>query len=298
MQINTSERELYVKNVLFKNEVSSNYICTDLNDDNDKSYLLVQLQPEKSAEFIKIIMGMNKGNGYIDCFSDDGFFYIMFSYDKHQRLDGLIEKEQYSIVEKIEIVKNYFEKIILSDHKKELINEMINFENITLDESLCVEFNYCIFKAELCEFTDVQKKISTVIKKIFSNEENKGWFNSINNFCNELSKGKYSSVLDIYKQYLQIYEKIKIEADKNKIIEDKRIFIIGMSVKKIIKIAKGIFYWLIVIAAVALLIYTFVRPDNDKGNTYYKQIGDVKIKEYHNTETTEESVTGTTSEDE
>lgn len=224
-----------------------------------------------------------KFTDFQDCFSQNNVFYAVFQHNDDRKLSDYLKKSEYNVYERLEILKNLTEKIVMNDIPAEFQTDILMSENICISDSMNISFRYDfehISEYKNFSIADMQKALLGITKKILGN----GYKSSeLDKYCSALEKGSYSRYIEIYSGYIRAYEEIKNNLSEETLKRQSRWLKIWEKIKALLKMIKPFAVCLIIIIALLYLLFTSLGYDKEDKSQYstYKSIGSLIIKEYN-----------------
>ena len=217
-----------------------------------------------------------------DCFSQNNVFYAIFSHNDDRKLSDYLKKSEYNAYERLEILKNLTEKIVMMDISPALQTDILMSENICISDSMNISFIYDlehIPEYKNLNIADMQKTLLCLTKKILEKEYKSS---ELDEYYSALEKGSYSRYLEIYSGYMKAYEDIKNNLNEETLKKQSKWMKIWEKIKAVLKLAKPFAVCLIIILALLYLLFTALGYDREDKSQYstYKSIGSLIIKEY------------------
>jgi hypothetical protein len=230
----------------------------------------------------------NKFSDYVECFSKDDSFYVMFKHHGGNLLADEFSKRNYSLNERLIILKNLLERLVTQSMPYAIQDDILNTRGITISPNLDVRFRYNlknISRYSEVDFKKLQRSLLSVVKYILEKEVSRQVSEKLNDYCEKLNNGEYTELIQLYAEYIPIYDELFDNPNVNTTIaQQNKILKIWEKVRAILNMLKPFAVTLIVILAIIYLIYTafgYSKKDTSQYNTY-QSIGTLDIKEYEN----------------
>lgn len=290
MNIKTINRDLYVLQVVERNSNYESMLCTDMLEEKENRYnvlkitnysILYQIMPMFNQQLKNI-----KFSDYIECFSKDNVFYVMFKHTDDNLLIEQLSTKEYSLNERLIITKNLIERIVTQNMPYSIQTDILQSKNITLSNSLDIKFRYYLnnmYNYPKIDFKSLQKSLLNIIGIILNQEINNNVSEKLSKYCENLKKGNYSEPIELYAEYIHIYDGLLNNPNITKsLIKHNKLLKIWEKIRNLLKWLKPFVICLLIVIALIYLLYTalgYNKKDTSQYNTY-KIIGTLNIKEY------------------
>ncbi len=293
MNIKTIDRDFYVLHIMEKSDDYEYMLCIDNLEEKNNKYDILKV---KNYSLICKVMPLlneqlknRKFTDFKECFSQDNVFYAVFKHNDNIKLAEKLENTSLSIIERNEIMKNLAEKIVMTNIPYPVQTDILLSDGITISESLSVGFKYNlknISDYQKMDFKSFQKALSKITEKLFEKEIKNNVSDKLNEYLNNLKNGNYNERIEIYSEYVEIYEELKNNANNENPKKKSRLQKFIERIKAILRLIKPFAVALLIISALLYLLYTLFGYEEDTGkyNTY-KSIGTLPVKEYISDET-------------
>ena len=286
MVIRTSDKEYPVIGVQKNNEQYDIYICRDVVAKGLYRILSVKdgaLFPELVG-FLNDSVNREAFTDYDGYFIDDGKLCIVMRYTQGITLGTKLATESVPFGERLELGRKILEKAVLQEIPDYFLAKCFTPEQIIIDPDLSVSFNYPIEDIITDRQQSGRKNIEQVLRMLFGKELERKVPQLLMDFFKSLPELCEQRLLDIYSEYYALMGKLE-EYDAEGEQPKTFWFKLWNAIKKIFKVLKKILIILLILASIALLIYTILDPGKDKDSGgHFKSIGTVEIQ---NTEATE-----------
>lgn len=293
MNIKNIDRDLYIIQVMEKNSDYEYIFCVDLLEEKNNQYdvlkvtnysMICKIMPLLSSQ-----LKNKKFSDFVDCFSQDNVFYAMFKHNDNTSLFDKLKNGEYTTIERLEIFKNLVKKIVMLNIPTPIQVDILYSKNITLLDTLDIDFKYSLHNIpnySKFDFVFLQKVLKDILKIVLKKEFDDNISQKLNTYYANLCKGVFKEPIELYSEYIAVYEEIQDNLKKNNIVKKSKWLRIWEKIKNIIRLIKPFIVSLIVILALIYLIYValgFDKKDNSQYDTY-KSIGVLDIKEYQSNE--------------
>ena len=185
-------------------------------------YLLVRMEDSVLAERFTMFLERKiieaEFQDYKECFWSDGAFYIVFTYSQEPTLRDKLNKEDYTVREKAEIIRRLLEQLLLRNPHPYFMMGALNPDMITVADSLDVSWNYHLDEAEpfdCCTMETVCRALEYIIRFLFEKEMDRKQYPLLENYLVRLAEGNMPAYLELYLEFLSVYESLCEEAQDN-----------------------------------------------------------------------------------
>ncbi len=287
MLIQTLKRRLAITQKLKSSMDMDIVVAKDLWEERERSYLLVSLKnPDlinKSVPFFVEQMEKRTFRDFVECFSKESQFYMMFVHHNKPLLSEKFAEELYSLTERLEIGKSLLSHMVLMDMAPSIQSEVLKEHNLLLGDSLQVFFNYII--EDVSDYPNitiakVQKELGRIFREIFRPEIATQVVEEVRVFTADLEQGRFKNYLDIYQAYDSLYVLLQGLQEVGEILPKSFLFRCWERIKKLSGYAMPVMAGVILTTALIFLIYTVFNPGGKPGNSpiAIETIGTVKAE--------------------
>lgn len=281
MQIKYDELEIIRR--VYDEGVYEINICRSLKGDESLYTVICLKEIELFQEQIKFFSELREKknfNDFVTCFSKNSYIYILFIY--HEEVP-LIFKEliNKSVKEKADFIKAILSYVVVSDIPEIMLHDLLSKENINVDKSGQAYFNYFLKRIEKYDINNQKrymKKLSNIIMGIFNEEIIDNRLQGMNIIIDKLQSQSYISVMDIYMDFISLYDEFNLCMDSE---DDKEISFISKiknNLKRIYKKWGLTIITAILSVAVVVLIVTCTAERKPENVTKIDSIGTREIK--------------------
>lgn len=282
MEIQTVHGSLVIIKRVFSNSTFEINVCKYENGD-EKLYTVIALkEPEVIHNNIKKFFSLRSNDKFVDFvefFSRDSFLYISFLYYEEFPMN-FQEVSQLPLLQRVAIVKQILSLIIILDMPKSILYDVLSNNNINLDPSGKVYFNY--FLRNIDRYNDIKnkdavKKIGIILIEIFNYELSTNSVEGLNKIISNCDNGIYTDLMVLYSDYAALYENF---VKSLQVVKEKEISRFRKILNKILWIFNKVTPVLIMLAlsvGVIYLVITLTEKDKAKEPTKIKTIGTVQI---------------------
>lgn len=283
MLIQTYKKDYYIIERKKTTEEQDVFICEENGKKNGLQYLLIHIKKKECVyqviPFFSQLKNHTVFQDYIDCFSKNGTFYLVFQHKKEKTLEVKL-KEICDFRERLEVGKRLLEKMILLDMPFCIQYDILTTEKIMISEHLQVSFYY-----ELSEYQQyfsitikyVMERLQCIIEQLFIEELKGNYSIWINEFYESLKQDKYHTYFDIYQAYNKMYEQLLTNNAYQYMRPNIKRMKIWDTFKRILHQTRPIISIVLILGSILYLIMSSVSNKTLKEGTEIISIGTVKI---------------------
>lgn len=290
MLIYTLDHTLHVLQIIRQTSTVVTYICTDMTENEPHTYILNGfLKTESYHYLIPLILEQNNSHftDFIESFSADGIFYMLFKYQNGVPL--IKQCEHADMEQRLEYIRRMIEQMVLQDMPVVFQYAVLISEQILLTVEKHVQFRYDLpddFGQDSVTFHDVELRLLELLKQILSHELEMMYSDNLMDFCKKLlNGGSYKDYTSIYAEFCEV--KNELTNKSNNFVSKKYRFQLWESIKKYgNKIWQFIIVLIIIISAAAMLYEMFEKSEENESEAPIRQIGTLIIKENQSVNTT------------
>ena len=283
MLIYSPDRQLHVLQILQKTTETAAYICTDLAEEESRTYILNGcLNTGRYQKLIPLIMRSKNDcfTDFVEYFSADGVFYMLFRY--RAGIPVMQKAEHEGMERRMEYVRCMLEQIILQSLPPEFQYDVLRPERILITEKGKLRFLYMPdtdFGSVDRTFHDVELRICQMIEMILMPELSMRYSTELSELVRDLRNGGvFQDHPSLYTRYTSIQRSL-IE-QKGHLVSHKRKFLVWENVKKFLVAFRYVAAVIVIIAAFALIGYqTFVLREKKADTPQLTRIGTQTIDE-------------------
>lgn len=217
-----------------------------------------------------------------DSFNADGRYYIVFSHADGRSLQQVMDKGNYSLQERLLLIKNIYAQIFLLNMPDCFLYEVLRKDNIVVDDDLGIRFNYYFTEVDyywMVQEKDCMNRMAGLVHELFARELEQKSSRELMKYARDMEEGRFAYLWDCYVAYDNIYETVLAKSEKQEIKPGRIWWRAWEGIKKIFpKVRTALAVALIASAAIYLLL-TLPNPVlSDKGVTF-DSIGTLDINE-------------------
>lgn len=221
-----------------------------------------------------------------ECFSKNGFFYIVFEHSDSPSLREKLSQEHCSLRERLEIGKNLLEKAILLAMPEFLQAEIMNPDNILVSNDITVSFSYeisTLSKEENTGFEMIMANVTVVMEALFATELERNESEDIRKFIETCNEYRFRDFMEFYQEYSRFYDVITTQDAGGFIKPNTLIFKIWDKVKSIFVKSKGIVVKIVILILIIYMVQAIFATEKKQG-TDFNMIGTVEIEKEKSSE--------------
>lgn len=217
-----------------------------------------------------------------DSFNADGRYYIVFSHADGRSLQQVMDKGNYSLQERLLLIKNIYAQIFLLNMPDCFLYEVLRKDNIVVDDDLGIRFNYYFTEVDyywMVQEKDCMNRMAGLVHELFARELEQKSSRELMKYARDMEEGRFAYLWDCYVAYDNIYETVLAKSEKQEIKPGRIWWRAWEGIKKIFpKVRAALAVALIASAAIYLLL-TLPNPVlSDKG-VIFDSIGTLDINE-------------------
>lgn len=260
------------------------YTACDVLGKGDERYLTACVNDlELARKLVPVTTKANINYSFKDLFASfnaDGRYYIIFSYADGKTLWQAMENGNYNLQERLLLMKNIFAQIFLLNMPECFLYEVLRKDNIVVDESLAVRFNYLF--TEVDYYWNVQEKdcisrISGLVSEIFARELEQKSSRELTKFVKDLESGRFAYLWDAYVVYDNIYEAVLAKNEREEVKPGRIWWRAWEWLKKIFPTVRAVLATALIVSAAVYLLLTLPNPVLSDNGISFQQIGTMEI---------------------
>lgn len=215
-------------------------------------------------------------------FNADGKYYIIFSHADGRTLQQAMEKGNYSLPERLLLMKNIYAQIFLLNMPECFLYEILRKDNIVVGDDLSIRFNY--YFTEVDYYWQVQEKdcirrTHGLVRELFAKELEQRSSRELMKYEREMEEGRFAYLWDCYVAYDNIYEAVLAKNEQQEIKPGRIWWRAWEGFKKVLPKVRAVLAAALIVSAAIYLLLTLPNPVlSDKGVTF-QQIGTLDIHE-------------------
>ncbi len=272
-----------------KTTVSGNidlYLGCDADRREDGLYTVACVRDmELARKLIPMTTKQNVSLSFRDLyasFNADGRYYIIFHYASGRTLQQALDEGKFHLRERLLVLKNIFAQIFLLNMPECFVYEALRKENMVIDDSLGVHFNY--FFTEIEYYWQIQEKdllnrVNGLVHELFAKELEQKSSRELMEFAKDLDEGRYGYLWDCYVDYDEVFETVLAKTEQRE-LEPRRFWWLAWErLKKIFPTVRTVLAAALIVSAAVYLLWNLPNPAVSDNGVSFGQIGTLEIKE-------------------
>lgn len=287
MVINTLRHNYYVIHKLADDKDFETFLCSEQDSEASQRYSVARLKDkELTYKLITVFTELMKNSAfedYYECFSKDGYLYLVFTHHAEPLLINKLKNERCELKERLEIGKRLLERVILLDMPDFILCDALADHNVMVSSSLEVQFNYIL--SDIGQFDkigirEIGHRLWALYSHLFEYELSLEASADIKGFIDYLQGQQYQSIFNVYEKYEKLYEKLNGMNKLESIKPNTFLFRLWERIKGLAKYIKPVVSVIVVLLIAAYLIYTILHKKVDAALvSNFDRIGTVTIEE-------------------
>lgn len=262
------------------------YVARDLNGPGQKVYTVACIRDrELIRKLIPITTKKNTSLSFKDLhdsFNADGKYYIIFNYARGQTLQQAMQENNYNLNERLLLMKNIFNQILLLNMPDCFIYEALRKDSIVVDEAMGVRFNY--FFTEVDYYGQVEEKnclrrICELTQELFRKETTEKSSAELAEFIRNIEREKFENIWDCYEAFDNIYDRLKLKSENHEIKPKRLWWKAWEGLKKKVPALKAMLAVFVILAAGVYLLLHLPNPVLSEDGISFQKIGTLEIEE-------------------
>lgn len=285
MIMETLKRSYFVVQKLTTNDYIESFLCKDLLENTKTRYTVIHIKDKELVyQLLPVFMELREegeANDFIECFNWENKLYVVFYHNEGRPLKEQLQKESYSLLEKIKIGRSALEKQLALHMPAYFIYDGIRLEHITILEGLNVSFGYELLEIEKYSeitFQQVCQQWYTVFLALFEKEWAGELSIELNSFLQKLEQGSFSNMLQIYEAYQVVLDSLSKKLNTK--IKPKSIWLKGWNKSKVLFPYTKPFFAAVILVVCFLFLLWAIREHqaNAKKEAVFERIGVVEMQ--------------------
>ena len=266
------------------NENVRQYICYELDEPEKSQYCAVcQKISSVRGEEIRFLMEEMKNENFSDLsdfFINDNCLYVLLKHHVGDELGHKIVSEKFSLDERLEIIKNLLEKILILNMPVYFFASAMDVSRIIISKGNEVNFTYdCrnMIEFDTVQFQNGAEALADVIKFVFTYELKERSMPELETFVYNLGHNGMTKYLEIYEKYWQVYQ-IYFGIKQENLEPRSFKFKVWDFIKKVGSFIKKLIQPALLMLAVGYLVVSIMGVLAEHGvNDNFKSIGTVIV---------------------
>lgn len=215
-------------------------------------------------------------------FNADGRYYVVFNHASGRTLQQVLERGNYSLQERLLLMKNIFAQIFLLNMPECFLYEVLRKDNVVVEDDLSVRFNY--FFTDVDYYWQVQEKdcisrVSGLVQELFAKELEQKSSRELTKFARDMREGRFAYLWDCYVAYDNIYEVVLTKSERQE-LQPRRIWWRAWEkLKQIFPKIRAVLAAALIISAALYLLLTLPNPALSDNGIKFGQIGTLEVQE-------------------
>ena len=284
MLIQSLEKTFTVIQLRNSCEVTESYLCRDYGQQSPSDYLLVKIKNQTFAQrMVPALLEIKEGKTFLDfaeSFTYENGLYAAFRYSSFPTLREKMEQESCSLRERMQIVLNLLEKMILYKMPLYFQQHLFDMDRVCVSPALDIGFRYEL--QDMGRYFEITQEVVIdslweFLEELFSQEleqhssmELEVFINNIENF--------YGGLEDFYQEFVKLYK--KLQGPIKPIAPTGKLFRMWEMLKRVAKLLQPVFAAAVLIAILVYLIFMFEKDKTSiDGAETFAYIGTREITE-------------------
>lgn len=218
------------------------------------------------------------------CFNADGKYWIVFDHAKGTTLGMALQENDYTLKERLALMKNIFAQMFLLDMPDCFIYEVLKKDSIVVNGALEVRFNY--FFTELDYYWQVEEKhclrrIGELVQELFRKELTDKSSAKLFDFARKLKQEEYLYIWDCYEAFDELYGGLYEQSENHEIRPGRVWWRAWEGLKKKLPVIRSALAAALIVASGLYLLLHLPNPVLSEDGISFQQIGTLEIQEYH-----------------
>lgn len=194
-----------------------------------------------------------------ECTTDEDSLLLIFSSPQGQPLKEKLKEEYSSLEERVKIVENVLEKIILQDMAPYFAVGCLQLRDIWVRRNLEASFHYHVVGVERAMdfgMREVQESFRTLLAAIFDAELKKETISPMETFLKRLEQEAFTDYIGLYRQFKEAAGQVLLLPGEELQVPKTWIFRLWDRIKRIFKPLKTIVALALLLVALTYMIWT------------------------------------------
>lgn len=265
MVIQTISHSYEILRVLRRMPDIETAICRTI-DSGEQQMLVTLKDPQEIRHMLPYFTALRHNTAFTDfqdCFAQEGRAYLVFADKERLTLTQQLERNPYTLPERIAIMKSLLSRMTLQDMPPEVQNEALKPENLQVDNSLTVYFRYDL--SEISSYDTMaprayQERLAWILHALFPYELEQQVCEALNQLEDGLARRKYPEYLTIYRLFDEASRFLLHHSAAGTLQPHSRPFRIWERIKSWVRFVKPVAAGLVLLLLILYLLYTVVHP--------------------------------------
>lgn len=260
------------------------YTARNLEETSQNIYTVICVKDRELAR--KLVPVTTKKNTSIsfqdlrDSFNIEGKYYIVFRYAQGEPLQQALLANEYSLPERLLILKNIFSQLFLQNMPECFIYEVLRKDNIVVNQALEVRFRY--FFTEVDYYWQVGeahclRRMSELALELFQKELTEKKDKELTEFVKNLTNQRFEDLWDCYEACNNLYEHLLEKSEREELKPGRIWWRAWEAFKKKLPVLKAFLAVLLILASFAFLLWNLPNPAISEDGITFQQIGTLKL---------------------
>lgn len=215
-------------------------------------------------------------------FNADGRYYIVFSHARGRTLQQAMEKGNYSLEERLLLMKNIYARIFLLNMPECFLYEVLRKDNIVVEDDLSVRFNYFFTDVDYywkVQERDCMNRVNGLVHELFAREIEQKSSRELMKYARDMAEGRFVYLWDCYVAYDNIYETVLTKSEQQQLKPGRIWWRAWEGFKRMLPKIKTALAVALIVSAATYLLLTLPNPVLSNKGVSFQQIGTLDIKE-------------------
>jgi len=262
------------------------YIACDTAGEDDVRYTIACVNDmELARKLVPVTTRNNVSYTFKDLknsFNADGKYYVVFAHTSGRTLQQALEKGNYNLMERLQLMKNIYAQIYLLNMPECFLYEALRKDNIVVEDDLSIRFNY--FFTEVDYYWKVQEKdyisrVSGLVQELFARELEQKSSHELTKFAKNIESGRYNYLWDSYVAYDNIYESVLTKSEQQELKPGRIWWRAWEGLKKIFPKIRAALAVALIGAAALYLLLNLPNPVLSDNGVSFQKIGTLEIQD-------------------
>lgn len=285
MLVRTQQQRFAVVRVLRETPEEEISLCRELTE-NGGLYTLARFRNPDICRLMLPTLARQRDNvafsDYLGLFTQEGDLYARFRYTDAPTLTQRLEAGKWSLPERLEVGGNLLERMTLQNMPGFLQYEALREQNITVDDALCVRFNYLLEPLSIGFAVDMSLiciRVEELLRELFAPELAAKSAPELEEFLARLAACGCATYLEIYSGYDRVRTQLQQRVLTGQVEPQTWLFRLWRRIKGATRFVRPLLAGLVVVAAFCYLLYTVFLPPIPKGTPVrFDQVGTVVLQ--------------------
>lgn len=284
MIIETLNRSYELLQKLLDNEQMN--IMLARNQKEEKCLLAVLKNEEQIHRFIPFCTRQKENfpfEDFMDFFSKDGWLYMVFRHYEFPVLEHYLENEKVRFIERLYIGKSLLERMVLLHIPFYLQYEALGKDNIRVDDSGQVYFNFYLHEPEQLlnsDMEDISHRLYRIFFLLFEEERKEESCPLLEAYMEKVKENTYKNNMELLKAYERVLQAVMPLWEAGALKPSGPEFKLWEKAKRLAGYLKKIVIAAFFAALIWYLVYTIRHPSYQEGDKLdFEQIGTLEIRE-------------------